>query len=301
MNAYGYVVFNLTNKCNTVCRYCFQESTSDNNQFLPVETIKSCLDYCAPEADGKRFAQFTGGEMFLHPDVWEILQYAKNNGWVVRVQTNGLTIRHMTHEQLSFLSRSGVILKISLDGYDQETHEQLRAKGTFTRIMDGIEAIKPYKPRYCLKLVLTPRVANEFQKMLDLSLPIGVAGIAYNIMRSEGKGSDLTNAVDEFEFTERAIELFNQDRYRHLLNGSNVLGYWMMENHIGWKDRCFYVDYDGQVYPSQDTKPDECIGNANLGIECLDEDKLTPLVWEVPEDLFKLVKFRLKIKGVNPA
>ncbi len=202
MNAYGYIVFNLTNRCNTVCRYCFQNSSPADSQFLPTKTIKDCLDYCLPKADSKPFAQFTGGEVFLHPNIWEILRYAKSKGWVVRVQTNGLTVKDMTADQLGFLSQKGVILKISLDGYNQETHEQMRAKGTFARIMAGIEAIKPYKPRYCVKSVLTPQVAREFQKMLDLSLSIGAAGIAYNLMRPEGRAVNLTNSVDEFEFTE---------------------------------------------------------------------------------------------------
>jgi 7,8-dihydro-6-hydroxymethylpterin dimethyltransferase len=106
-NAYSYVVFNLANKCNTVCRYCFQDSTPENEQFLPLETIKKCLDYCLPRADSKLFAQFTGGEIFLHPEIWEILDYAKSKGWALRLQTNGLTIGQMTPGQLSFLSREG--------------------------------------------------------------------------------------------------------------------------------------------------------------------------------------------------
>jgi len=299
MNAYGRMVFNLTNKCNTVCRYCFQESTPDNDQFLSFESIIACLDYCAPKSNGKRFAQFTGGEIFLHPQIWDILHYAKGSGWVVLLQTNGLTIGQMTRQQLTFLSQKGILLKVSLDGYDQETHEQLRAKGTFSRVIAGIEAIQPYKPRYSVKTVLTPLVSSEFQKMLDLSLSIGAAGISYNILRSEGRGVALSNTVNEYEFSRMAIELFNQDKYHHLLNGSNILAYWMMKSNSGWRDRCFYVDYDGLVYPSQETRPIECIGNINSGVDCLDESKLTPQSWEVPLELFALVKAKLKIKGVN--
>lgn len=300
MNAYSYIAFSLTNRCNTVCRYCFKSCSSKNNQFLPFETIKSCLDWCAARADSKTFAQFTGGEPFLHPNIWEILNYARSKDFTLRLQTNGLMLSQMTPAQFTLLAQPGQVFKISLDGYDEETHEEMRAKGTFKRIMRGIEMIKSYKPRYCVKSVLSSRVATNFQKMLDLSLSIGAAGISYNLLRPEGKAIDLTNPVDELEFTRLALELFNQKKYHHLLNGSRILEIWLYPQSFV-KHSFFYVNHDGNVYPSQDLVPQECIGNVNNGPTCLIENNLAPQYVEIPIELYQLIKKDLCIEKTNPS
>lgn len=298
MNAYNYIAFSVTNKCNTVCRYCFKNCKIANDGFLPLETMERCLDRCAKKAGNKMVAQFTGGEPLLHPDIWKILRYAGERGFSLRLQTNGLLFDRMIEANLKLLAQPHQVFKISLDGYDEATHEEMRAKGTFRQIMRGIEMVRHYRPRYCVKTVLSPIVAANFQKMLDLSLSIGAAGISYNFLRPEGKAKNLANPVNELEFTRQAIELFNQDKYRHLLNGSKVLEAWLYPQSF-IRPNFFYVNYDGNVYPSQDALPSECIGNANLGAECLIDENLAPQRWEVSAEIHQLVKERLKIGATN--
>jgi len=120
---------NLTNKCNTFCKYCFQDAVSVADHRFFAKDIKRVFDYFKSRnrnSNKKKHLQLTGGEPTIHPEFFEIMQLGLEYGYVIRLQTNGLSFATMTEPELSRFNSPNILIKISLDGWDSQTHEYLR-------------------------------------------------------------------------------------------------------------------------------------------------------------------------------
>ncbi|HUT86348.1 MAG TPA: radical SAM protein, partial [Elusimicrobiales bacterium] len=85
---------NLTNRCNTYCKYCFQESIPDKNDYIVLKDIKKVLDFFEKKGAGKignKYLQLTGGEVTLHKDFFEIMELGLSYGYYMRIQTNAIS------------------------------------------------------------------------------------------------------------------------------------------------------------------------------------------------------------------
>src|SRR5712672_3938440 len=83
------VHFDLTYRCNERCVHCYLDH-EDHGEMTSSE-IKGVLDQLA-EA-GVFFLTFSGGEVFLRRDFFEILEYARRLQFNVKVKTNAVMIR----------------------------------------------------------------------------------------------------------------------------------------------------------------------------------------------------------------
>ena len=82
---------------------------------------------------------FGGGEPFLRDDFLEILRYAHDRGITTCVSTNGTLLDDALVDAL--LEMAPVYLQVSLDGACAETNDAIRGRGTFERILAGIELL----------------------------------------------------------------------------------------------------------------------------------------------------------------
>lgn len=88
------------------------------------------------------------GEIFLNPDLEEILEIAYKYG-VTLTANNGVnfnTAQKKTIEKLvSFQLKS---MKISLDGASEDVYKQYRKNGSFQKVIENIKLINAYKKQY---------------------------------------------------------------------------------------------------------------------------------------------------------
>jgi radical SAM protein with 4Fe4S-binding SPASM domain len=80
----------LTWRCNERCKHCFQCQAHDARGEVTLAEIERTLDALA--AMGTLFITFTGGEVLLREDIFEILAAAKKRGFAFRLFTNGLLL-----------------------------------------------------------------------------------------------------------------------------------------------------------------------------------------------------------------
>ena len=88
------------------------------------------------------------GEIFLNPDLVEILKYSYEKGIKLDAHT-GVNLNNLTDEQAEALVKyefGDMIL--SIDGASQETYVQYRAKGDFDNVINNIKKINFYKKKY---------------------------------------------------------------------------------------------------------------------------------------------------------
>ena len=123
--------------CNLQCTHCFI-SCSPTNTTHGMMTVAQVRAHLADAASlGVREYYFTGGEPFLHRDIFEMIEMGLAQG-PVSVLTNGLLIRKDTAARLRALaeqSEYSLDLRVSLDGFDAASNDAVRGAGTFDRIL----------------------------------------------------------------------------------------------------------------------------------------------------------------------
>lgn len=126
--------------CNIACTHCFISSSPTNRShaMLTLADVRRRLDEA--EALGVREYYFTGGEPFLNPEIFPILEETLLRG-PVTVLTNGLPLtpeRCRRLKQMFDGAEYSLDLRVSIDGYTAEANDPIRGAGTFGRILQGI-------------------------------------------------------------------------------------------------------------------------------------------------------------------
>ena len=82
------VQFELTFRCNEKCRHCY--CVTDDRKELSTEEIKRILDELYEMNVFE--VTFTGGDLFVRQDAFEILRYARSKAFLVTIFTNGIAL-----------------------------------------------------------------------------------------------------------------------------------------------------------------------------------------------------------------
>ncbi|HET7448630.1 MAG TPA: radical SAM protein [Methyloceanibacter sp.] len=137
---------NTGSLCNIECRNCFIESSPENDRLAYITRAEAAafLDEITHDDWPVREIGFTGGEPFMNPDIIEMLGDALDGGFSVLVLTNAMQPLLRPHILLG-LARlrdahgSRLLLRVSLDHYSKELHEEERGEGTFDKTVEGID------------------------------------------------------------------------------------------------------------------------------------------------------------------
>jgi len=89
---------------------------------------------------GVREYYFTGGEPFMNRDLLPMLEATLKQG-PASVLTNGMLLRKEVCRRLRELadqSEYSLDIRVSLDGFDRETHDAIRGEGVWDRVMIGL-------------------------------------------------------------------------------------------------------------------------------------------------------------------
>ena len=119
--------------CNLRCEFC--DLWQDHDQ-MEVSQVLQLVDD-AVKISTKTLV-ITGGEPFLHPDLFDVVAAARAKGLAVNITTNGTLINRRWDEMIA----SGVSsLSFSIDGLEA-THDDLRGqRGAWRKTMAAIERV----------------------------------------------------------------------------------------------------------------------------------------------------------------
>jgi len=127
--------------CNIECTHCFISCSPHNHshEMMSLADVQMRLDEA--RALGVREYYFTGGEPFMNRDMLPILAATLRQG-PASVLTNGMLLRPDVCRQLRELfdtSEYSLDLRVSLDGFDRESHDAIRGEGVWDRVMIGLK------------------------------------------------------------------------------------------------------------------------------------------------------------------
>jgi uncharacterized radical SAM superfamily Fe-S cluster-containing enzyme len=135
--------FNTGTLCNIACRNCYIDSGPRKDQlaYLTPRDVSQFLDEIEQGNYGTREIGFTGGEPFMNPDVFDILDDTLSRGHDVLVLTNAMRPMQRSKAKLAEVrARYGdrLRLRVSLDHFSAERHEEERGEGTFVPTLQGL-------------------------------------------------------------------------------------------------------------------------------------------------------------------
>lgn len=126
--------------CNIECTHCFISCSPKNHSHGMMSLAEVEARLAEARELGVREYYFTGGEPFMNRDLLPILRATLRQG-PATVLTNGMLLRKDVCRQLRELgdaSEYSLDLRVSLDGFDAESHDAIRGKGVWDRVMTGL-------------------------------------------------------------------------------------------------------------------------------------------------------------------
>jgi MoaA/NifB/PqqE/SkfB family radical SAM enzyme len=125
------------------CNHCFISCAPDNHtlEFMSFEQLKPYLDESAHY--GVKEYYFTGGEPFINPDIFRILEATLAIG-PATVLTNATRLNEEKVARLAQMRDASLYsleLRVSIDGFSPETNDPIRGPGTFDQAMNGVRLL----------------------------------------------------------------------------------------------------------------------------------------------------------------
>ncbi len=209
------ILVEVCNLCNLSCEMCFLSGfrrknivgAKDFDVFLPLDIFKKLVDEISADFhDFQKNTPFSliisGGEPFLHPKIFEMLAYAKDNDLRATVFTNGTLIDFQL--ALKIVQAAPEALMFSIDG-TQNIHDKIRGEGNFQKTCDAIKFIQEQKyilnlrkPRIFINTIINNLNIEQLEELIFLSEELKVSNIAFSHI--QWSTPDISNSVlNEFK------------------------------------------------------------------------------------------------------
>jgi sulfatase maturation enzyme AslB (radical SAM superfamily) len=206
--------FNTGTLCNIECRNCYIESSPKNDSlaYLTFEEVKSFIDEAVDKNLGTNEIGFTGGEPFMNKDIMKMIDYSLRKGLKVLVLSNAMKPMLNRTKELIKLNHSNLTIRVSIDHYEKEKHEEIRGKNTYDVMLQGLKWLNENNFNYTLA---TRLLWNEKEE--DLRKNFGTFIKNNNLRLDTNSPKDLVTfaemdeKIDTPEITTSCWDILNKD------------------------------------------------------------------------------------------
>jgi MoaA/NifB/PqqE/SkfB family radical SAM enzyme len=171
----GKIVLELTNRCNLSCQHCFSGRHGGRDD-LPLEILDGIL--AEARDSGFDHLSFTGGEPTIHPQFAEIVRRTCEAGYRFGFNSNGRNFVDLYPSLLPYRDPLTVIT-FSLDGATEETHDRLRGRGSYRRVMQAVSVCVVQRLPFTFNMVVTRHNRHELERMAETAIRLGGRGLRF--------------------------------------------------------------------------------------------------------------------------
>lgn len=128
-----------TNLCNLNCLFCPVEKTNRPKSLIDLKFYQKIIDQISRAGKLKVLWLNKDGEPLLHPQIDEMVAYAKKTNVADRVEiyTNGVLLNKPIARKLIKAKLDSLV--ISLDAVDRESFAQLKGKDAYHRVVENVK------------------------------------------------------------------------------------------------------------------------------------------------------------------
>jgi MoaA/NifB/PqqE/SkfB family radical SAM enzyme len=206
--------FNTGTLCNIECKNCYIESSPKNDSlaYLTFDEVKSFIDEAIDKNLGTNEIGFTGGEPFMNKDIMKMIDYSLRKRLKVLVLSNAMKPMLNRTKELIKLNHPNLIVRVSIDHYEKEKHEEIRGKNTYDVMLQGLKWLNENNFNYTLA---TRLLWNEKEE--DLRKNFGTF-IKNNNLRLDTYSpkelvtfAEMDEKIDTPEITTSCWDILNKD------------------------------------------------------------------------------------------
>lgn len=196
--------------CNLTCLMCPTYLTNKKNSCMDMEIFKKIVN----EAKSfQEFFVFQGtGEPFLNPKLFDMIEYAKDQGIKnISVSTNGTLLNDENIEKILDIKSSPNFLQISIDGYNKELFEKYRRGASFEKVYNGLKKLYIKRKELGLEKNIEISINTLLSKELDINIFLNTwgkyvdditIGPMLNQAQQKSQEKDFQNSLEKVKKTE---------------------------------------------------------------------------------------------------
>jgi MoaA/NifB/PqqE/SkfB family radical SAM enzyme len=164
--------------CNNSCVHCViaddRDTLEECSMAYDLKTGECIQILDTYKSAGIEHIVLTGGEVTLRPDFIEIVQYCKNLGFSIGIQTNGRKFSDMG--LCSGISDvKNISFTVALHGHNEDVHDTVTGMpGSFVQTVQGIRNLRSLGKRVTAKVVISKYNIGHLTDILKLLPGIGV-------------------------------------------------------------------------------------------------------------------------------
>jgi AdoMet-dependent heme synthase len=163
------VQLDLTYRCNERCVHCYLDH--DDHGEMTTAEIKHLLREMA-EA-GVFILTFSGGEIFLRKDFFEILEYASQLTFWIKLKTNAMLIGEREAARIRELGVESI--RVSIYSHRPDVHDAItKIPGSLRRSVNAIRFLKSQRLKVVIANVLMTENMHDYHGVRTLADELGV-------------------------------------------------------------------------------------------------------------------------------
>lgn len=194
--------FDITNRCNNNCIACWarspllkeREATKEwKSMELPVDKIKGLINELS-EMGTKRIFFAGGGEPFIHPYIFEILEHVKTKGMFIDMNTNFTLVDKKTVKKIISLGVDH--MNVSLWAATPKTYSKTHPNKDgrmflqIEKMLNYLNKAKQFKPSVTVYNVISNLNYNEYKKMVEFGFKVKADSIEFVLVDTIPRKTD---------------------------------------------------------------------------------------------------------------
>jgi MoaA/NifB/PqqE/SkfB family radical SAM enzyme len=212
------VYFDLTEDCNLRCKTCYNSSGRKKPDEMTTEETLLALD--GLRNDNVFDIRFSGGELTQRADWFDVLKHAKDLGFSVSANTNGVYDNNVeVAEKFSQLNLEQIT--VSIDGA-KNLHDFIRGPGNYNRTISAIKELSKRDNTLRINTIISKNTINDAKEILDFAVKY-VQEINFFQFRPLGRGKGLSQHATSFEELNEFNQYMSELKKPYIDQGLNVL------------------------------------------------------------------------------
>ena len=217
----------LTNDCNSRCNMC--DVWRIKGKEIPASVWINALTQLKKTCRNYKVC-FTGGEVFLKNDAFEIFKFCHDAKIPFGITTNGLLLS--SENIMRLLEFHPLNINISLDSLSNEIYQSIRGVPFLEKVKSNIDFLMIYleknasKTKVFFKTVVNNFNLKELHLLAEYAMQKKVAGITFDPIKRKRK-IFLEEKISEFEMMSNIDEKILVDAKKRLIelknSGYNIL------------------------------------------------------------------------------
>ena len=217
-------VVEVTDRCNLTCPTCYAGSSPTYGRHRTLEEVKAMLDTIVKNEKEPDVVQISGGEPTIHPQFWEIMDYAKS--LPIRhlmLNTNGIKIA----KDFAFAERLKTYapdfeVYLQFDSFENAVLQELRGADLTDIRKQAIDNLNKLNLSTTLVVVLQKGLNDgEIGKIIEYALKQKcIRGVTFQPTQIAGRLDNFNPETDRMTLTEVRRKIMEQT---DVFNGDDLL------------------------------------------------------------------------------